>query len=891
MEKAFEATTCDPKWQKFWEERGLFRPEEVSKRHAKPTGKPYTIVMPPPNVTGVLHQGHALMLALEDTLTRWRRMCGDDALYLPGTDHASIAVQMQVVKHLESKGVNYREIGREAFLKECWKWIEEYQPRIYAQIRLMGTSCDWSRVKFTMDPVLNRAVTKAFVELHKKGLIYRAERLVNWSPKGQTVLSDLEVLMEERDGSLWHLRYPVVGTNEFLVVATTRPETMLGDTGVAVHPDDERYRKFIGKKVRLPFTDREIPIVGDTFVDKDFGSGVVKVTPAHDFTDFEVGQRNKLPMINVFTPDAKIVAGLPGEAASFAGLDRFKAREKIVALLEERGLLEKIEKYKVRLGVSERHKDVVEPFLSYQWYVKMDTMAARAAKSVLSGEIEIVPGEFKNQFLRWMENIRDWCISRQLWWGQQIPAYHCQKCSHIEVAETAPAVCPKCGGPVEQDKDVLDTWFSSGLWPFSTLGWPDVNAADFKKFYPNQVMETGFDILFFWVARMITMGQELTGKSPFTKVYLHPMVRDEHGQKMSKTKGNTKDPLDIVQLHGTDTLRFTLNALCVQGRDLRLSEERIESYRHFINKVWNASRFVLAESASQVDLGASSGADWRPRPRPVHLHDRWILSRLDATARDVAKAWSEFRMQEAAETIYHFVWSDYCDWYIECAKATRAESRPVLLHVLSEILKLLHPLCPHVTEEIWHALPGVKADDTILFETFPAGDAFPDSDALAEFKFLQDAVVALRNLRAEAKVPPSKKIPVSISGVAAASNTARVLKGCETMIAQLARAEFSASAPSGATTKVVVSALEAGTSVEFVLPLGELVDLGEERARLQKEIEGLTKIVASQESKLSNESFVARAPAEVIDKERLKLSEARDKIARMKATLESLGGK
>ena len=884
MDKAYEPQIHDQKWQSFWEKQGLFKPESDIKRHKRPSGKAYSIVMPPPNVTGVLHQGHALMLSLEDTLTRWRRMCGDETLYLPGTDHASIAVQMLVAKHFESKGADYRALGREGFVDECWKWIQEYQPRIYGQIRKMGTSCDWSRVKFTMDPELNKSVTAAFVELHKKGLIYRAERLVNWSPKGQTGLSDLEVIVEEREGSLWHMKYPLVGhPGQFLIVATTRPETMLGDSAVAVHPDDERYQKFIGSKVLLPFVNREIPVIGDTFVDREFGSGVVKITPAHDHNDFEVGKRHKLPMINILTKDAKIVSGLTGEAAAFAGLDRFVAREKMIEGLQAKGLLEKVDKHKLRLGLSERWKDVVEPYLSTQWYLKMDGMAEKAVKAVNSGETEFVPNEFRNQFMRWMENIHDWCISRQLWWGQRIPAWHCGDCNHVEVAASAVSACVKCGSQkVEQDPDVLDTWFSSGLWPFSTLGWPN-QTVDLKKFYPNTVMETGFDILFFWVARMMMMGLEFTGKSPFAKVYMHPLVRDENGEKMSKTKGNVIDPLEIINDYGADTLRFTLNALCVQGRDMRLSEERLLSYRAFINKVWNATRFAL--------MNEGDAPEWRARPKGNHLHDRWILTRLDATARDLNRAWSEFRMQEAAEILYHFVWNDYCDWYLEAAKCTRQDSQPVVLHVLGEMLKMLHPVCPHATEELWHALPGVQENETLSLEVFPEGMAFPDTDAIAEMRFLQDVIRSVRNLRAEAKVLPSKKIRASTGALQNASRT--VLTQNSLVLQALAKFEtldigaHASGAPEGS-TKVVVAACEAGSNVEIYVPITELVDIAEEKARLQKEVESLQKIVASQEGKLSNETFVGRAPPEVVDKERLKLTEARDKLTRTQEALAKL---
>jgi len=886
MDKSFEPGICDSKWQKIWSDAQLGNPDAAQKLQEKKSGKTFTIVMPPPNVTGVLHQGHALMLTLEDTLTRWRRMCGDAALYLPGTDHASIAVNMQVVKHLASKGVDHRKIGREEFLKECWKWITEYQPRIFSQVKSLGISCDWSRVKFTMDEDLNRAVIRAFVDFHKKGLLYRAERLVNWCPKDQTGISDLEVIYEEREGSLWHIRYPVVGTTEFLTVATTRPETLLGDTGVAVHPDDPRYKNFIGKKVKVPFVDREIPILGDTFVDQNFGSGVVKITPAHDHTDFEVGERHKLPKINVFTKTATIIAGLPGEAAQFAGLDRFKARKVIVEKLESLGLLVKVEKHKSRVGLSERHKEIIEPVLSVQWYLKMDKMAAKAMEAVKTQAVDIVPKEFENQFMRWMENIHDWCISRQLWWGQQIPAYHCSSCQHISVSEQKALECEKCKAPNPQaDPDVLDTWFSSALWPFSTLGWPD-KTEDFKKFYPTQVLETGFDILFFWVARMVMFGIELTGQVPFSKVWMHPMVRDEEGQKMSKTKGNVIDPLEIIKDFGADSLRLTLNALCVQGRDMRLSEERIENYKHFINKIWNASKFVLMNCDS-----SDVSAQWMIRPKGKNLHDRWILNRLSATARDVNKAWSEFRMQEASEILYHFVWNDFCDWYLESAKSTKQDSQTVLLHVLGETLKLLHPVIPHVTEEIYHNLPGVKSEDLLALRAYPDGDGFPDVDAIAEFKFLQDLVGSLRTLRSESKVPPAKKISIRIPNLKANSQSFNVIMQNRSTLENLVKIEqidFTPAPAGTAGTQLVVTSLEAGANVEVWVAMSELVNIDDERNRLKKEIESLRKIVDSQKSKLSNESFVARAPKEVIDKEKIKQAEAEDKLKKTEYTLEKL---
>ncbi len=887
LDKAY-GSQHDGKWQAAWDKAQVSKPEVSYAHHLKngtaATGQdPFSILMPPPNVTGVLHQGHALMLALEDTLIRWQRMKGVETLYLPGTDHASIAVNMQVVKHLAAKGVNHRDLGREGFIEECWKWIEDYRPRIFAQMKSMGISADWSRVKFTMDPDLNKGVENAFVELHKKGLIYREQKLVNWSPIGQTVLSDLEVIFKEQKGHIWHLKYPLADDpSKFLIVATTRPETMLGDSAVAVNPKDERYKSWVGKKIKLPILGREIPIVADDYVDPEFGTGAVKITPAHDFNDFEVGARHNLPKLNIFTPDAKIIVGLEGKAASWAGLDRFDARKAVVEEFKTLGLLEKIEEHNNRVGTSERWGEVVEPYLSHQWFLKMDSMAARAKKYVEDGEIEIVPHEFHNQFLRWMENIHDWCVSRQLWWGQQIPAYHCQKTGEIKVSLEAPKDDAK--HTWTRDPDVLDTWFSSAIWPLTTLGWPDENAKDLEKFYPTSVLETGFDILFFWVARMVMMSSEFTGKVPFKKVYMHPMVRDEHGDKMSKTKGNVIDPLEIVKEFGADALRLTLNALCVQGRDMRLSNERLDFYRAFINKVWNATRFALMNDKGSTD------ALWMSRPKQLkHLHDEWIMAKLDNASREVDKAWSEFRMQEAVDVLYHFIWSDFCDWYLECAKATREDSDKVVKFVLGEILKLMHPLCPHATEELWAGMPGVQDGDLVALKSFPQGGGFPNPTVFAEFKFFQEAITAIRNLKAEAKLSPSKKINAKLSGAQKMSQD--VFDKCRDTIMLIAKLEsfelgdLDKSIPG---TRVPVTAVEAGISVEIVVPIAELKDLEEEKLRLQKEIEVTEKLVMAQDAKLSNENFVKRAPPELVDKERVKKEEFLDKAQKLKKALADL---
>jgi valyl-tRNA synthetase len=873
MDKAYTPETHDKKWQDFWESKQIAKPEVSHSAHANPRKDSFVIMMPPPNVTGVLHQGHALMLTMEDTLIRWERMRGKKTLYVPGTDHASIAVQMQVVKQLAAKGIDYTTLGREGFLAEAWAWIKNYQPRIYGQIRAMGVSCDWSRVKFTLDEDLNKAVRHAFVELYKKGSIYRAQKLMNWCPKSLTVISDLEVRFEEKDGKLWHIKYFLKdNAKDGIVVATTRPETLLGDTAVAVHPDDERYKKWIGKKLILPFTKREIPIIADSFVDQTFGSGAVKITPAHDFSDFEVGARHNLPLINIFTPEAKIVAGLPAEAAQFSGLDRFVARKKMVALLMDSGELIKEEPYKVRLGISERGDVPVEPYLSNQWFCKMDGMAAAVSEDLKKGHFAFFPHEFQNQFMRWMENIRDWCISRQLWWGHAIPAYHCQKCAHIEVSENAVKNCPKCGGNVKEDADVLDTWFSSALWPFSTLGWPD-KTEDMKNFYPTQVLETGFDILFFWVARMLMMGKELTGQLPFTRIYMHPLVRDEDGRKMSKTIGNVIDPLEIIQTVGADSLRMTLNALCVQGRDMRLSVERIDGYRNFLNKVWNVTKFTLMdESVTEIK-----------KVEAFDLASTWILSRLENCASRVNTAWEEFRMQEAAEDIYHFLWNDFCDWFVEISKTDRKSYQPVLLYVLSESLKLLHPICPHVTEELWHELPGVKADQSLALATFPAGKLSEES---AEMKCLKDYVVSLRALRNENKVPLSKVIQIyaSLNGA-----EAKLFEQNAKWLELLSKCQIQNGKDFPAAHRLLsLSSFEPGKTMNFKIPTTELVDVKEEKERIKKDIQQLEGYITGIRGKLSNESFVARAPEQVVAAEKTKLQEAEEKCKRLGENLKQL---
>jgi len=883
MEKAYNPLEHDTKWQKFWESGDFSSPEAVEKHHKKPTGESYTIMMPPPNVTGVLHQGHALFLALQDGITRWRRMKGDAALYLPGTDHASIAVQMQVVKHLEKKGVNYKELGREKFLEECWAWVEHYRPRIYSQLKKMGASCDWSRVKFTLDESLNAAVTKAFCELYKKGLIYQDDKLVNWTPKGQTVLSDLEVVYEERQGFLWHIKYPLEeDPSKFVVVATTRPETMLGDTAVAVHPEDERYKDLVGKHIKLPIMGRKIPIIADDFVEKDFGSGVVKITPAHDPNDFECGQRHKLERINILNKDGSLVDFKETDAKAFSGLDRFKARKKIVEWLKENDFLVKEEKHVNRVGLSDRFGDVVEPFLSRQWFVKADVLAKKAHDLVKQGKIEIVPNEFANQYAHWMENMHEWCISRQLWWGHKIPAYYHKETGDVVVSEN--------GNPDPalyiQDEDVLDTWFSSALWPFSTLGWPNKDAADFKKFYPTQILETGFDILFFWVARMIMMGAELTDQAPFSKVWLHPMVRDEKGKKMSKTYGNVIDPIEIAEKYGADTLRLTLHALCIQGRDIHLGHDRIEGYRNFLNKVWNASKFVLSKATEEKEINFEQ----------LDLSSKWILSKFQETIQSMEKSWSQFKMQEAAETFYHFYWTCFCDWYVEASKLSQDTEKvaAVLFQVAEQSLRLLHPICPHVTEEIWHHFYPNKKEQSLSLESFPEYNSKHFcQNSINVFSFIQEFVGSLRSKRAELSIKPSQKIEVNLLGwddksiklyqseLALIKKMAKVSKFHEIEEAQTAQYkgnEFSL---------MFVLDAKKENNLNFSFKASDYIDKEAEIEKLKAESKKITPYCIGLEKKLSNDTFVSKAPQSVVDAERKKLTQAQSRLKEIESQLKT----
>src|SRR6266852_4002423 len=766
--KTYEPQQIEPRWAEFWVREQPFRVDPNA------PGPVFSIVIPPPNVTGSLHIGHMLDHTEIDILTRWRRMQGYNTLYLPGTDHAGISTQRVVVRQLAAKGINYRDLGREAFERKVWEWKAESGGTITRQMLQLGESCDWTRERFTLSPELSRAVTEVFVRLYEDGLIYRGHYIVNWCPQCRTAISDLETVHEERQGHLWHIRYPIVGSNEHVVVATPRPETMLGDTAVAVHPSDPRYQHLIGKMVLLPLMNREIPIVDDFVVDREFGTGAVKVTPAHDPNDFEIGRRHNLPEIDVMTDDAKMSAA----AGQYAGLDRFEARKRIVADLEAAGLFEKVTDHTHAVGTCDRCGTIIEPRASTQWFVKMKPLAEPAIAAVERGDVEIVPENRRTEYFEWMRNIRDWCISRQLWWGHRIPAWYCSDCKEIIVERQAPAKCPKCGShKLTQDPDVLETWFSSALWPFSTMGWPDETAPDYRKYYPTSLLITGYDILFFWVARMIMMGLKFTGNVPFRQVCLHSLVRNAEGQKMSKSKGTGIDPVELNEKFGTDAMRFTLASMAAPGTDIVLSEDRILSYRAFANKIWNAARFVFMnldkyEATGGEHLEALASPDVRESAPyasggEVALIDRWIFSRLARTTAQVNDALEHFRFHEAAHVVYHFFWGDFCDWYIEWVKPQLSSADrevPIaawrnLFSVFEAALRLLHPFMPFITEELWHQLPQRAGARSIALERFPEERAdWIDEQAESQMALLQEIIVAARNIRAEMKLDPRRKV-------------------------------------------------------------------------------------------------------------------------------------
>jgi valyl-tRNA synthetase len=878
LAKGYEPREVEKKWYASWEQNGYFHADAASQ---KPH---YSIVIPPPNVTGVLHMGHALNNTLQDILCRWKRMTGHEVLWMPGTDHAGIATQNVVEKQLAAAGSDRHQLGRDAFVEKVWQWKGESGGQIIHQLKRLGASCDWERERFTMDAGLSKAVREVFVRLYEDGLIYRANRLINWCPRCHTALSDLEVEHDEKQGHLWHLRYPVVGTDRHLIVATTRPETMLGDSAVAVHPEDERYTDLVGKTVLLPLVNREIPIIADDYVDREFGTGVVKITPAHDFNDFEVGRRHNLETINVLDP-----SGVVNEnGGPYVGQERYEARANVVADLENLGLLEKIENHANAVGECYRCKTVIEPYLSLQWYVKVGPLAEEAIKAVQDGRTRIVPAQWEKTYYEWMFNIKDWCISRQIWWGHRIPAWYCAACGEITVAREDAKVCAHCGSErIEQETDVLDTWFSSALWPFSTMGWPERTDL-LQKFYPTSCLVTGFDILFFWVARMMMMGLKFMDEVPFNDVYIHALVRDAQGQKMSKSKGNVIDPLSVVDEYGADAFRFTLAAFAAMGRDIKLSTERIGGYKAFANKLWNAARFALMNldgfDPAQVDLSACE----------LSAADRWILAQLAQTETETAAALADYRFNEAASTLYAFTWQSFCDWYIELAKGdlygddllVRDRARAVLFTVLERLLRLLHPFMPFITEEIWQALPGQRPVASIMLASYPDGQGLPaDAVGAAEMGLVMDVIKAIRNVRGEMDVPPGKTIAVVLDCKSAASQA--IVQRGQNYIRALARVgELQVGVglvrPEKAATQV------AG-DIEVLVPLAGLIDVAAEEARLGKEIAKVEKDVELFSKKLSNEAFVAKAPPEVLEKDRAKLAEAREKLTILRLSLERIG--
>jgi valyl-tRNA synthetase len=900
MPKAYDPSSVEERLYRMWEERGYFKP-------APDNGKdPFVVIMPPPNLTGELHLGHALMDTVEDILVRWHRMRGEPTLWLPGIDHAAIAVHVLMERQLAAEGKTRFDIGREEFLRRVWEFVNKSRARIFDQHKRLGASADWSREMFTMDPGPKRAVRTVFYELYKRGLIYRGERMINWCPRCGTALSDLEVDHQEEDGFLWHVRYPLIDANgaetgAYITIATTRPETIVADTAIAVHPDDERYKHVVGTTARLPIIGRELIIVGDEAIEKEFGSGALKVTPGHDLVDFEIGQRHGIPTVTAINLDGT----MNDEAGPYAGMDRFACREAIVRDLDAQGFLVKTEPYRHSVGHCDRCDEIVEPLISEQWFVAVNKeyapgrwLAGEALQVVNDGLIEFLPPRFTKIYTNWMENIRDWCISRQLWWGHEIPAWHCGSCATYTVPPPdveAPAKCDNCGGgDLTQDEDTLDTWFSSGLWPVSTLGWPD-DSEDLRRFYPTTVMETGYEIIFFWVARMIMMGlfcmsdreEDVAKRIPFKYVYLHGMVRDEHGAKMSKTKGNVVDPLMLADTYGTDALRFNLITGGGTGQDQRLREEKVEAGRNFANKLWNAARFVIMQLDASSTYAAPSLADRASLP----VEDRWILSRLDRVTAEVDQLINDFALNEAGNRLYDFLWNEYCDWYVEMAKVRLrdeagqgADPRPVLVHVLETGLRLLHPYMPYVTEELWQRLrPFMPSPDAeaLIVAPFPQSDAsWRDEEAEQQVDSMIDIVRAIRNIRSEKNIEPARKLDAYV----VTPDGGRIGSA---LVESLARAELHVvqNASDAPRDGVATAVLE---NAQVVVPLEGLMDVGAERARLEKEIAEAEQYIARLNGKLSNEQFRSKAPADVVAAEEERRTSAQTRLEGLQKALGEL---
>jgi valyl-tRNA synthetase len=869
LDKQYSPQNVEDRTYKFWCDHKYFHAE------VNPDKKPYTIVIPPPNITGQLHMGHALDETLQDILIRWRRMEGYETLWLPGTDHASIATEAKIVEAMRKEGITKEEIGREKFLERAWEWKAQYGGRIVEQLKKLGSSCDWDRERFTLDEGCSKAVREVFCKLYDKGLIYRGERIINWCPHCLTSISDAEVEYEDQAGHFWHLRYPFKDGSGYLELATTRPETLLGDTAVAVNPNDERYKDMVGKTLILPIVHREIPVIADDYVDIEFGTGVVKITPAHDPNDFEVGLRHNLEVINVLTPDAKIVDDYP----KYAGMDRYEARKAIVEDLQAEGALVEIEDYSHNVGTCYRCGTTVEPRVSKQWFVKMEPLAKPAVEVVRNGEVKFVPERFDKTYFHWMENIKDWCISRQLWWGHRIPAYYCDDCGEVMVSAQEVHTCSKCGGHhVHQDPDTLDTWFSSALWPFSTLGYPD-DTKELEYFYPTDTLVTGYDIIFFWVARMIFSGVEHMGQVPFHTVLIHGLVRDAQGRKMSKSLGNGIDPLLVIDQYGADALRFTLATGNAPGNDMRFSDEKVKASRNFANKLWNAARFVL------MYLG--NDYSYPGLPKDLAIEDKWILSKVNTLAKEVTDNLERFELGIAVAKLYDFIWDVFCDWYIEIAKI-RLQSgegadtaKAVLVYVLTDILKLLHPFMPFITEEIYQAIP--HDTESIMISKWPEYDptlSFADEEA--QMEKIMDAIRAIRNRRAEMNIPPSKKSKVYVE-----TAFADVFAVGSEFIKRLAYASdveiADAFGDLGNTVTIVTN------DAKIYIPLGDLVDFEAEAKRLQKELAAAEEKLAFINKKLDNPGFVNKAPEKVVQQNRDEAAKLTEKIANLRSSLENLG--
>jgi valyl-tRNA synthetase len=883
IEKVYEPQRFEPHWAQWWIDSGIFRASQ------KALQRVFSLVIPPPNVTGSLHIGHMLEHTEIDVTIRWHRMRGDNTLWLPGTDHAGIATQMVVERKLAEEGIDRRAMGRDKFVERVWEWKAQFGDQIKRQMVRLGASCDWSRERFTMDPGLSRAVREVFVRLYEKGLIYRGEYMVNWCPRCHTALSDLEVKNQETQGNLWHIRYPVTGTSRYVVVATTRPETMLGDTAVAVNPKDARYFDLHGRTVELPLMNRQIPVILDELADPTFGTGAVKVTPAHDPNDFEAGKRHNLPRIKVIDENGRMTA----EAGPYAGLDRFEARRRVVEDLDRLGLLEKIEPYVLNVGKCDRCKTVVEPLVSTQWFVRTKPLAAKAIDVVETGRIQFIPENWTKTYYEWMYNIRDWCISRQLWWGHRIPAWHCQECGEILVAREAPERCVRCGASqLVQDPDVLDTWFSSALWPFSTLGWPD-DTAELKLFYPTSLLITGFDILFFWVARMVMMGCEFMGEIPFRQVYIHGLVRDAERQKMSKTRGNTIDPLVVTEKYGTDAVRMALLLGAAPGTDIVLSEDRMESARAFANKIWNAARllFVNMERSGVEPWLPNHLETFRAEPRPsiaVAVEDRWIFSRLNACAEQANRAIEQYRYHEAAQLLWHFFWHEFCDWYLEFKKLSFTENSGLnadwrnMLAAFETALRLLHPAMPFLTEELWQRLKGnARRPISIALTDYPQyRSQATDYEAEREISVLQDIVTAARTLRTEMKLDPKLQLQGTLYARGDLLEIGQRHAEAIRKLAGVSLAFRTDGAPAGA-------AVRSTSQFDLALDVPK-TQVDAQRRRMEKEKEQLEKNIANSRRQLSDETFLSRAPGPVVASLRAKLAEYEVQLAKTRTALDGL---